>query len=287
MSAETVARALGGNAYRSGVWWRARCPVHGSTGATLAIRNVGNDIAVHCFAGCKHDAIFAELRRLGLTEKAAKARPESGQQQIERDARGRAQRIAAARYLWRETEPANWIIETYLGTRFILCPIPETIRLHRALRHREANSRRPAMVAAVEHATEGFVGVHCTYLAANGEGKATAIEPVKRFIGPVAGAAVRLAPAGDTVAVCEGIETGLSYQEATGTPTWCALSAGGIRSLILPPEICNVIVACDPDPVGVMAARAAARRWLDEGRHVSICRPPLGLDFNDLALEML
>ena len=70
----------------------------------------------------------------------------------------------------------------------------------------------------------------------NGEGKAKAIEPVKRFIGPVGGGAVRLAPAVDTVAVCEGIETGLSYMEATGTPTWAALSARGIRSLILPDE---------------------------------------------------
>ena len=129
--------------------------------------------------------------------------------------------------------------------------------------------------------------LHCTYLAANGEGKATAIEPVKRFIGPVGGGAVRLAPATDTIAVCEGIETGLSYMEATGTPTWAALSAGGIRALILPEHVRTVVIACDPDPVGIMAARAAARRWLAEGRRVSICRPPLGLDFNDLAREAL
>jgi putative DNA primase/helicase len=65
------------------------------------------------------------------------------------------------------------------------------------------------------------------------------------------------------------------------------LSAGGIRSLILPDHIRNVIIATDPDPVGVMAARYAARRWLNEGRTVSMCRPPQGLDFNDLAREML
>jgi putative DNA primase/helicase len=287
MSAETIARALG-KAYRSGVWWRAPCPAHGSTGATLAIKDVAKGIAVHCFAGCARDAIFAELQRRGLTDKAAaKPDPTAAERLRGADARDRAKRITAARWIWRETEPANWIIETYLGARIILCPIPETIRLHRALRHREAGCRRPAMVCAVEHTEHGFVGVHCTYLAPNGEGKATAIEPVKRFIGPVAGAAVRLAPATDTVAVSEGIESGLSYMEATGTSTWAALSANGIRSLILPPEIRNVIIACDPDPVGVIAARAAARRWLDEGRYVSICRPPQGLDFNDLAREML
>ena len=218
---------------------------------------------------------------------ATKPSPEEAERQRKADARDRAKRITAARWLWSETEPANWIIETYLGGRIILCPIPETIRLHRALRHRESGCCRPAMVGAVEHAEHGFVGVHCTYLAPDGSAKAAAMEPVKRFIGPVGGGAVRLAPADDTVVVSEGIETGLSYMEATGTPTWCALSAGGIKALILPPEIRNVIIAADPDPAGILAARAAARRWLAEGRGVSIARPPLGLDFNDLARAML
>jgi hypothetical protein len=231
------------------------------------------------------------LRRLKLLDgavgRAAKPDSEAVERRRKENERDRTRRIAIASDLWSETEPANWIVETYLGGRLILDPIPETIRLHRALRHREAGCRRPAMVAAVEHAENGFVGLHCTYLAPNGEGKASGIEPVKRFIGPVAGGAVRLAPATDTVAVCEGIETGLSYQEATDTPTWAALSAGGIRSLILPDHIAKVIIATDPDPTGVMAARAAARRWLEEGRRVRIARPPQGLDFNDLAREML
>jgi hypothetical protein len=79
----------------------------------------------------------------------------------------------------------------------------------------------------------------------------------------------------------------MSYMEATGTPTWAALSAGGIRSLVLPEVVEHVIIACDPDPVGVMAARAAAKYWLAEGRKASIARPPLGLDFNDLARAVL
>jgi hypothetical protein len=287
MSAATIAQALGA-AYKSGSWWRARCPVHGSNGATLALRDAGSGLWVRCFARCSRDAILAELRRRGLFNgTGAKPDPETAERQREANARDRSRRIAAARWIWDETEPAGPLIETYLGGRIILCPIPPTIRLHRSLRHREANCRRPAMVASVEHAEHGFVGLHVTYLAANGEGKATSIEPVKRFVGPVGGGAVRLAKATDTVAITEGVETGLSYMEATQTPTWAALSAGGIRSLILPPEIRNIIIACDPDPIGVMAARAAARRWIDEGRNVSICRPPLGFDFNDLAREML
>jgi hypothetical protein len=288
-AADTIARALGG-AYRSGGWWRCRCPVHLSSGATLALRCLGAGLEVRCFRGCGRTAILAELRRRGLVTAGSAAHddPEAAdRQRAADDARDRTRRIAAAQSLWRETEPANWLIETYLGGRLILGPIPETVRLHRALRHREAGCRRPAMVCAAEHAVDGFVGAHITYLAPGGEGKAAGIEPVKRFVGPVGGAAVRLAPATDTVAVAEGIESGLSYQEATGAPTWCALSAGGIRNLILPAEVRSVTIAADPDPVGMMAARDAARRWLAEGRRVSIGRPPLGLDFIDLARVVL
>ena len=244
MGAETIARALDSKAYLSRGYWRAPCPVHGSKGATLALRDTGSGLSARCFAGCGRGAVLAELRRRGLFDGVADKPDPEADAPARADARDRAKRIAAARWIWeQETEPAGPLIETYLGGRIILCPIPPTVRLHRSLYHREANCRRPAMVCAVEHVEHGFVGLHCTYLAANGEGKATAIEPVKRFIGPVGGSAVRLAPASDTVAVAEGIETGLSYQEATGTSMWCALSAGGIRSLILPPEIRNVVIA--------------------------------------------
>lgn len=261
--------------------------MHHSAGATLALRDDAGGLRVKCFRDCSSRAVLEELRRLGLWDgRTARLDPEAVERQRVADARDRERRIATAYSIWAETEPANWITETYLGGRLILDPLPATIRSHRSLRHRECDCRRPAMVAKVEHAEHGFVAVHCTYLAMDGSCKA-AVEPQKRFIGSVGGGAVRLAPAADTVAVCEGIETGLSYMQATGTPTWCALSAGGIRALILPPTIAAVTIAADPDPVGIMAARAAARRWLAEGRRVSIARPPLGLDFNDLARAVI
>ena len=287
IAARSIAEALG-NSYRSGQWWRCRCPVHNSTGASLALRNVGGGLQVRCFARCSSAAILAELHRRGLIDKATAAPdPEADEREREADARDRAKRIAAARWIWDETEPANWLIETYLGGRLILCPIPETIRLHRVAAP-PRGGMPPAGDGRGGRARRARLRRHPLHLSgAERRGKASAIEPVKRFIGPVGGGAVRLAPAVDTIAVCEGIETGLSYMEATGTPTWAALSARGIRSLILPDHVVEVIIAADPDPVGIMAARAAARRWLAEGRQVSIARPPLGLDFNDLAREVL
>jgi hypothetical protein len=138
------------------------------------------------------------------------------------------------------------------------------------------------MVAVVEHELHGRVAVHRTFLRRDGIGKAD-LAPNKMTLGPCKGGAVRLRAAGPILAVAEGIETALSYMQLTGTPTWAALSAGGMRSLILPENVVEVVIASDPDPVGMIAARVAAQRWLDEGRLVAIARPPLGVDFNDLA----
>jgi hypothetical protein len=44
MTAAEIAATLGG-ACRSGAWWRCRCPVHGSRGATLALRDANDLIA--------------------------------------------------------------------------------------------------------------------------------------------------------------------------------------------------------------------------------------------------
>ena len=67
MSAETIARALG-EASRSGGWWRCRCPVHQSSGPTLALRDGPRGLIAHCHAGCSRDDVLAELRRLGLLD---------------------------------------------------------------------------------------------------------------------------------------------------------------------------------------------------------------------------
>ena len=84
--------------------------------------------------------------------------------------------------------------------------------------------------------------------------------------------------------VGEGIETSLAAMQATGNPAWAALSTSGLRALDLPAGIRNVIVLADGDEAGESAARDCARRWVSQGRHVRIARPPQGMDFNDMLL---
>jgi hypothetical protein len=70
MIAAEIASALGA-AYRSGEWWRCRCPVHRSrTGrsASLALRDGDRGLIVHCHVGCDRGEILAELCRRGFVE---------------------------------------------------------------------------------------------------------------------------------------------------------------------------------------------------------------------------
>ena len=91
--------------------------------------------------------------------------------------------------------------------------------------------------------------------------------------------------AGKSLAVSEGIETTLSVAVACSMPAWAALSAGGIKNLVLPREATHVVVCADHDGsgTGVCAAYDAAERWQGEGRRVRIAVPTqCDTDFNDV-----
>jgi phage/plasmid primase-like uncharacterized protein len=125
--------------------------------------------------------------------------------------------------------------------------------------------------------------IHRTFLRADGLGKAS-VEPAKMALGPCAGGAIRLAPPGATLALAEGIETGLAVQQSTGIPTWVTLSASNLPNVILPPLplTAEIVIAADPDPAGLRAAYAAAEQWSLEGRRVRVAIPPPNMDFNDI-----
>jgi hypothetical protein len=145
----------------------------------------------------------------------------------------------------------------------------------------------PAMVALVTHAPDSPpIGIHRTYLARNGLGKAPVI-PQKMMLGPCRGGAVRLAEPADVLMIGEGIETCLAAMQQTGQPAWAALSTSGLRTLELPPDLREVIILADGDDAGEEAARDCALRLQREGRRVRIARPPKGMDFNDVMLSQL
>src|SRR5215813_7462363 len=107
MTAEQIAATLGG-ARRSSGWWRCRCPVHQSHGATLALRDGDLGLIVKCFAGCDPRGVLAELHRRRLTRDGdpyfslaeATHRPAVTGDNV-------AARIAAARRLWNTARDAQ------------------------------------------------------------------------------------------------------------------------------------------------------------------------------------
>ena len=64
MTAETIARALGGKKIGSG--WMACCPAHEDGNPSLSVEQCNGRVLVHCHAGCRQDAVLDALAAKGL-----------------------------------------------------------------------------------------------------------------------------------------------------------------------------------------------------------------------------
>jgi hypothetical protein len=279
VSAATIAAALG-NARREGRNWRCFCPVHG--GRSLALRDGRRGLLVKCWAGCETHDVLAELRRRSLIagcSDGARLAPAVTHRNDRADAERRA---AMAARIWDAAKDARGCpMVQYFAGGITLSP-PASLRWAPALRRLDG-SCGPAIVARVDSVHGELVGVHRTWLDRDPDG--TWRRRDRASLGPVAGGAVRLGQVGETLMVGEGVETCLAVIQATGQPAWAALSTSGMMALRLLPEVRQVVILADHDTngAGELAARAAARRWLVEGRRVRIAAPPEpGTDFNDV-----
>lgn len=270
MQTAEIAAALGG-AHGSGKWWRCRCPVHGSRGPSLALRDGERALVVKCWAGCDPREVLAELRRRGLAGGRALGVRSEPHLAIRADAEPR---IDAARRLWKAAQSAfGGPVVRYIAGRRIALPPPPSLRYAPALR-RADGSRGPAMVARIDSFDGELIGVHRTWLARDENGRW--LRESRAMLGRAAGGAVRLAEAEATLLVGEGIETCLAAMQATAQPAWAALSTSGLVALTLPLIARSVVILADNDASGAgqRAAYAAAQRWLAEGRRVRIALPP-------------
>ena len=210
------------------------------------------------------------------------------------------------RRIWSEAVPiqAGDPVWTYLEHRGIrLDVVPRVLRCHPALpywltggAHPVRLGTFPAMLAAVQGEEGRTVAIHRTYLQANGEkadirdpatGERLPVKKLKtRRDGVMPGSAVRLfAPVDGRLVVTEGIETALAVREVTGTAVWACVSASGLASVALPPEVSEVFVAGDNDGnhAGQRAAGVLAERVKKEGRAVTVLFPSSpGLDWLDV-----
>lgn len=282
MNAEAIAIALNGK--RTGSGWIARCPAHGDRTPSMSIADGDTGVVVCCHAGCPQEAVIAALQDRGVWPgRSGTERPDPALIARERLLRDREaqSRIDYAINLWRSADPAPGTpVESYLRWRGITLPVPETLRFVLDLKHRDGGVWPSQIAIVTDGATNTPVGIHRTYLAPGGAGKAQ-VSPAKMMLGRCRGGAVRLAPADHEVLIGEGIETTLSVMQVTGKPGWAALSTSGLTALRLPDHLTEITILADGDPPGRDAANTAAGLWAREGRNVRIAHAPNGQDFND------
>lgn len=178
---------------------------------------------------------------------------------------------------------------------------PRVLRFHPELFNRESGHRWPALVAAVCNAAGDHVATHRTWLAKrDGRWRKAPLRDAKMSIGAVRGGSIRLwrgaskkalkdAPAGEVVAVAEGIETALSV--AIACPelrVLAAVSISNMAAIDLPPAVARVILCADSDPGNEKAAEQLHRAIAAHqaaGRAVHVAMPDVpGADWNDILL---
>ena len=141
----------------------------------------------------------------------------------------------------------------------------------------------PTIVAALRNGADEVCAAHYIHLADRGRGKAK-IDAPKITAGRMNDGAVRLAPAGPTLVLGEGIETTLSAMHLLGLPGWALLSAHRLGRVTLPEIVREVVIAVDIDRSGTgeREARRAAEQFADRGRRARLAFPPDGCcDWND------
>ncbi len=252
------------------------------------MKDTPHGLYVKCHAGCASADVHAAI--LELIRSGAFANQRAPEPEPEAATQNKADLMVSAARIWRESPPyagslANHFHWHHRGIR--ITPPADVLRCHPACWHKESGTYLPAMIALLQDVTGQPRAIHRTWLDPV-TGNKTNLDPVRKSLGPTAGASVHLAEPGVRLAASEGIETGLAYQQLhNGIPVWAALSAAGIASLIVPDHVKEVVVACDNDKACIDAANRLARR-LRPRVSVSLHLPPLDLphaDFNDVLLR--
>lgn len=199
-------------------------------------------------------------------------------------------------------------VETYLSWRGIdldrLAKPPGILRCLPSHRHTESGQTWPVMAAGlVRYNADGGgaqVGIHRTFLAADGRGKAPVTPTKKIWPAGWEGGVIPLAQGEnrcalrealsdglvETLALCEGIEDGLTL--ALAQPKWRVWAVGTLGNLAhvtLPVNVGELIVAQDNDwgkPQAERAFQFGVDRLARQGVRVAVIRAGGGAkDFNE------
>ena len=129
------------------------------------------------------------------------------------------------------------------------------------------------MISPVHNLDGEFVGVHKTYLAADGKGRADVTGDARRMLGYCHGSYIQLSEAkGFRLVVTESIEAALAIQQACpGCPVWSAMTPANMRAPV-PTSVKEVILCPSGDDrnkdTNAKLVRDAVREHLNRGTRV-------------------
>lgn len=274
---------------RAGREWKSCCPFHDDRSPSFTVNDEKG--FYHCFGCGAHGDVLdfvQAIERVGLKEAVQRVGnvPAAVLELPPKPSKRESDTEAEALRIWRQTVPISGTpAETYLRSRGIICRLPDSLRFAR-LRYGRRGKTYPCLVALVASPDNRARGIQRTYLSESGTGKAAVPKP-KLSLGRIGGGAIRLAPAAQEMALCEGLEDGLTLQQELGQATWVACGASNLPTIQLPAGVRSIIIGADRDPAGEAAARQAAEKHSTQGRRVRILRPLNGYkDFNDELREI-
>jgi putative DNA primase/helicase len=218
-----IAKALGGRC--SGRGHLACCPAHEDRTPSLSVMD-GKDghVLVHCFAGCDARDVIAALRDLGLwNDRSDRERPRVVPVRKPPRERNVDDDLAWANAILRASHPITGTLAArYLQARGLdTTDLPSCLRFHPCLWHKPTRQNWSAMVVPLRDIrTNEITGVHRTYLAPDGSGKAP-IAPQRMVLGRRKGACIKLTRDEDVAEglhIGEGIETCLRCMQRDFAP---------------------------------------------------------------------
>lgn len=269
-------------------------------------------------------------RRAAVKGERRSPTPEQSEAVSERaaaEAREAQRRRDAARLIYAGAVPwPGTLVEAYLRARGLdvdlLADALGGLRFDAACWHGEARCLMPAMIAPVQDVDGRITGVHRTYLAPGGHGKAS-VQKAKLMLGDCWGGAIRFGTPVERLGMGEGVETSLSVLQALwragdrSLPVWAAGSLGNLAGrgrgrgaphptrpdkrlpspracdpwdrvgagLLLPAQVRELLWFADGDgdaPTGDALLRRAADKFARRRVRFRVARPAEGTDFNDM-----
>lgn len=237
-------------------------------------------------AGGRATMTRAQRAELARQVRAATAERQTRQRQ---QWANNAQRIA---HLWAECLPLvpGDPVTRYLKRRGFadVWPLPDVLRLHRALPYWHGGEKLgafPAMVAPLVAPDGRIVALHRTYLT--GDGRKADLPSTKKLTGaagPLAGASIPLHEAArGCIGIAEGIETALAAWCASTMPTVAAYCAGNLAAWQWPAGARRLVVFADADEAGREAADTLRARALAARLQCEVLTPTTdGADWCDV-----